>query len=76
MPDTQQLEHIFWAYRTAKKAWRRTTRKGARTCRRSNERFSRKGRGKGKFSFPSYFGGEGRGGKSAGMDRKNPKDVL
>eukprot|EP00974_Lingulodinium_polyedra_P046801 4485308-Lingulodinium_polyedra.AAC.1 len=25
LPDAQQIEHIFWAYRTAKKAWRRTT---------------------------------------------------
>eukprot|EP00974_Lingulodinium_polyedra_P115661 11156224-Lingulodinium_polyedra.AAC.1 len=55
MPDAQQFERSFWAYRTAKKEWRRATRKGTRQFRRYNKRFSRKGRGKGQFSFPPLF---------------------
>eukprot|EP00974_Lingulodinium_polyedra_P096670 9370867-Lingulodinium_polyedra.AAC.1 len=33
LPGARQLQRVFWAYRTAKKAWRRATRKGARTFR-------------------------------------------
>ena len=76
LPDNQQTEQVYWAYRTAKKAWRRFSKKGTRKFRRYHKRFSRKsrGKGKGKYSFPTYFGK--KGGKSSGKGRKNPKDKF
>eukprot|EP00974_Lingulodinium_polyedra_P086004 8327654-Lingulodinium_polyedra.AAC.1 len=37
LPDAQQLEQIYWAYRTAKKTWRCSSRKGTRKFRRFNK---------------------------------------
>eukprot|EP00974_Lingulodinium_polyedra_P016519 1600331-Lingulodinium_polyedra.AAC.1 len=48
--DAQQM---YWASRSAKRAWRRATRKGARQFRRLAKRTSRKGRGKGNSSSPA-----------------------
>eukprot|EP00974_Lingulodinium_polyedra_P044398 4259418-Lingulodinium_polyedra.AAC.1 len=49
MPDAQQIEQIYWAYRSAERVWRRTTRKGTRKFRRHAERSFRRGKGRGEY---------------------------
>ena len=38
VPEAQRAEHVFWAYRSAKKVWRRFSNKSTRKVRRLNKR--------------------------------------
>ena len=81
MTPTQIDEHLFWAYKTAKKVWRRHLQKPTRRVRHHLQKKGKgKGRGKSRFSFLAdmpdalydeiFFGGKG---KSKGKARTSGK---
>jgi hypothetical protein len=85
LPESQQGESLYWAYRTAKRKWRRFSHKPTRKVRRFTKRKGGKGKGGKRSSayiaeaeVQAFFKGKGKrtsrsSGKGLGSSRTNPK---